>query len=314
MLGLAAIPQRVDWTPIWMKELQVVGKLLVRRGTAARKADPDGANWPWTCWPRQDGLSSLVTHRFRLEDYSQALSTVLDGAEQRVIKAVFDLLLSREELDYCMNFTFHGSASGSLIEWLVGGLRAVMERHGFTYTENGDGRGSPGRLQPDGPGKAPPVPAQSPGHLRHRTDPGSETVPEERLATAYPILVRGLCNLLIYVVDTAEGPKTFFVTLEQGYYAIPMEGDDERRTSNGCSAASNRWPRPSWSSTTNSTPTWKRSCGRQREHPPDLRSGPPAGRHGPAARALPHPGVPFRQRTSATSSGSTPWAASPTAI
>jgi ribulose-5-phosphate 4-epimerase/fuculose-1-phosphate aldolase len=44
--------------------------------------------------------------------------------------------------------------------------------------------------------------------------------PDNLLRTAYPLLVRSLSNLLIYI--THEGDETFthFVTLEQGYYTV----------------------------------------------------------------------------------------------
>lgn len=53
--------------------------------------------------------------------------------------------------------------------------------------------------------------------------------PEDILKAAYPVLVRSLSNLLIYAVNTsAEEWRTYFVTLEQGYYPIACTPENEQ--------------------------------------------------------------------------------------
>jgi len=48
-----------------------------------------------------------------------------------------------------------------------------------------------------------------------------QSEPADILKAAYPILIRSLSNLLVYAVaDQREGWRTYFVTLEQGYYPI----------------------------------------------------------------------------------------------
>ena len=47
-----------------------------------------------------------------------------------------------------------------------------------------------------------------------------EHEPEEILRAAYPILVRSLSNLLVYLTNTEVGAKAHFVTLEQGYSSL----------------------------------------------------------------------------------------------
>ena len=57
---------------------------------------------------------------------------------------------------------------------------------------------------------------------------GVDEEPTDILKTAYPILVRSLSNLLIFIVDDhGPLPKTYFVTLEQGYYTIGHENPTE---------------------------------------------------------------------------------------
>ncbi|MFZ5828059.1 MAG: class II aldolase/adducin family protein [Bacillota bacterium] len=51
--------------------------------------------------------------------------------------------------------------------------------------------------------------------------------PDNILQAAYPILVRSLSNLLIYAVSGADYWKTYFITLEQGYYTIPLHQKGE---------------------------------------------------------------------------------------
>jgi hypothetical protein len=49
--------------------------------------------------------------------------------------------------------------------------------------------------------------------------------PNDILPAAYPLLVRSLSNLLIYVTPAQTGTEAHFVTLEQGYYSVPANGD-----------------------------------------------------------------------------------------
>lgn len=124
-----------------------------------------------------------------------------------------------------MTFTFHGSTTSNLLEWLCAGLKEVMEKHGFTYLE---------KPTPDirvvfnlmDPAKPRPYRRKAQATFVIGIVQG-ETVPENVLATAYPLLVRGLCNLLIYLVPVGQDLTTYFVTLEQGYYNIPFSRDDE---------------------------------------------------------------------------------------
>jgi hypothetical protein len=50
--------------------------------------------------------------------------------------------------------------------------------------------------------------------------------PDDVLRTAYPLLVRSLSNLLIFVTREGDTTHTHFVTLEQGYYTVSGTLDD----------------------------------------------------------------------------------------
>ncbi|HLT58705.1 MAG TPA: alcohol dehydrogenase catalytic domain-containing protein [Limnochordales bacterium] len=89
LLGLASVPRGIDWTFVWLKELQVQGVFAagpVRTGegtvSAVQRAIElfaEGAV----------DLSALVTHRFAFKDYRQALATVTAKGSSGCLKAVF---------------------------------------------------------------------------------------------------------------------------------------------------------------------------------------------------------------------------------
>jgi len=90
LLGLASIPRGVDWTPIWLKELQVTGSYIygVENWQGRRVRTMDLA-LEWMGQGKVD-LSPLVTHRFRLDDYPKALETAMDKADSHAFKVVFE--------------------------------------------------------------------------------------------------------------------------------------------------------------------------------------------------------------------------------
>src|SRR5690606_15611191 len=51
--------------------------------------------------------------------------------------------------------------------------------------------------------------------------------PDDVLAAGYPILIRSLSNLLLYIVNDGTRVETHFVTLEQGAYSIDTDLDSD---------------------------------------------------------------------------------------
>lgn len=90
MVGLASNLDGIDWTPLWMNELQAIGTFTY--GTE----DWNGEEISTTqlavnlMADRKVELDPLVTHRFRLDEYQKALATVTSKGSSGVIKAVFD--------------------------------------------------------------------------------------------------------------------------------------------------------------------------------------------------------------------------------
>jgi ribulose-5-phosphate 4-epimerase/fuculose-1-phosphate aldolase len=119
-----------------------------------------------------------------------------------------------------------GRPAEGKLRWFADGLCRVMAQHGHTLLP--DGSGAP-RLVINF------TKADRPRPFRRRAQ-GTFVVsvvevkeePADILKAAYPLLIRSLSNLLIYAVS---GPgdrwRTYFVTLEQGYYPIdPAEGSE----------------------------------------------------------------------------------------
>ncbi len=88
--GLASLPQNVDWTPIWMRELKVLGTY------AYGHDDFQGKRWrtfdlvlDWMARGKIN-LAPLVTHKFALKDYARAFRAINARGRERAVKVVFE--------------------------------------------------------------------------------------------------------------------------------------------------------------------------------------------------------------------------------
>lgn len=89
LMGLAAIPKRVDWTPIWLNELTIKGSVWSGMETfQGRRIRTFQLALEWMAEGKLD-LAPMVTHRFRLDDYKRALAVTADKGRHRVVKSVF---------------------------------------------------------------------------------------------------------------------------------------------------------------------------------------------------------------------------------
>ncbi|MEJ5185738.1 MAG: alcohol dehydrogenase catalytic domain-containing protein [Candidatus Geothermincolales bacterium] len=90
LLGIGEVG-RVDWTPVWLKELTVRG-VYGYKGEPDEEALPDFDAFAATISFMREGkvdLSRLVTHRFKLEDWRKALMVALNKAKYGAVKIVF---------------------------------------------------------------------------------------------------------------------------------------------------------------------------------------------------------------------------------
>ncbi len=89
MAGLASLPRNVDWTPIWLKELRVLGTYAYSQDEFRGKR--------WRTFELaidllahgRVNLDRMVTHKFAIGDYSKAFKAVSQRGSSRAIKAVF---------------------------------------------------------------------------------------------------------------------------------------------------------------------------------------------------------------------------------
>lgn len=89
LVGLAGMAKGVDWTPIWLNEIDVRGSYIY--GTESYRGERIRTfqlALNLMAGGKAD-LTPLVTHRFRLEDYKPALAAVANKGKSKVIKAVF---------------------------------------------------------------------------------------------------------------------------------------------------------------------------------------------------------------------------------
>ncbi|MDQ7819656.1 MAG: class II aldolase/adducin family protein [Armatimonadota bacterium] len=125
-----------------------------------------------------------------------------------------------------MLFTCVGDYGDPALARMAAGLRAAFERRGHVYTD--DPEAADLRLVFNF------IAVDRPRPYRRRAKAifvvsvaVTDQRPDNVLRQAYPLLVRSLANLCIYLVRDREALHTYFVTLEQGYYPIPdLAGDD----------------------------------------------------------------------------------------
>jgi threonine dehydrogenase-like Zn-dependent dehydrogenase len=89
LVGAAGVPKGVDWTPIWVHELNVVGSYTVStedyRGRRMRTYE---VGLELMAEGKVD-LAALLTHKYEVGEYRQAFRTLADRSAQQAFKAVF---------------------------------------------------------------------------------------------------------------------------------------------------------------------------------------------------------------------------------
>ncbi|MBO8140823.1 MAG: class II aldolase/adducin family protein [Firmicutes bacterium] len=123
-------------------------------------------------------------------------------------------------------FTIAGEPPSEAMSWLLSGLRRQLEARGHEYRETPD----------EGVGLViHVVDAAKPRSFRRRSQAvfvlGVTEVnrrPDNVLSAGYPILIRSLSNLLLYVVNDGQRVEPHFVTLEQGAYPVSADLPEEK--------------------------------------------------------------------------------------
>jgi ribulose-5-phosphate 4-epimerase/fuculose-1-phosphate aldolase len=122
-----------------------------------------------------------------------------------------------------MTFACSGQPRTPRLRWLIDGLRRTLSAHGLEETS---------------PDRAPRivlhlVDRDAPRAFRRRAQATFVVALMEGpvpvgpvLPALYPMMVRALANMLLYLTDEAHTSRAYAVTLEQGYFVID-ETDDE---------------------------------------------------------------------------------------
>jgi threonine dehydrogenase-like Zn-dependent dehydrogenase len=89
LVGLATIPKRVDWTPIWLNELVIKGSFGCSNEIYNGKRMPTYQIALNLMSEGKLDLSPLLTHKFNLADYRDAIATTTKKGRNKVVKTVF---------------------------------------------------------------------------------------------------------------------------------------------------------------------------------------------------------------------------------
>lgn len=90
LVGLAAFPKGVDWTPIWLKEVQVRGSFWCSTEHFENRTLRTYEVAVELVRTGRLSLAPLLTHKFGLDDYKQAIQANLNLRESRLIKSAFE--------------------------------------------------------------------------------------------------------------------------------------------------------------------------------------------------------------------------------
>jgi L-iditol 2-dehydrogenase len=90
LLGLAGIMNGIDWTTVWLNELEVKGSFAYSSELFQGKNTRTFNIAIELMRAGKVDLSPLVTHQFSIEDYSNALSTASNKKNRGAIKVVFE--------------------------------------------------------------------------------------------------------------------------------------------------------------------------------------------------------------------------------
>jgi ribulose-5-phosphate 4-epimerase/fuculose-1-phosphate aldolase len=119
---------------------------------------------------------------------------------------------------------FAGEPSTATARWIAEGLTRLFEQHGHPFPEQVD----------DAELVVNFTDAERPRPFRRRSQGTfvisvveADSRPDDLLRFAYPLLVRSLSNLFLFVTPGEGGAEFNFVTLEQGYYTVRRGPSDE---------------------------------------------------------------------------------------
>lgn len=89
ILGLAALPEEVDWTPIWLKEIKVIGSLTYGTEVFKGKRTDTFARAIELVAKRRADLTPIKPRKYPLERYREALTEAASKKTSGAVKVSF---------------------------------------------------------------------------------------------------------------------------------------------------------------------------------------------------------------------------------
>ena len=89
VLGLAAMPEGVDWTPTWMKEIAIVGSLTYGAETFRGKRQDTFVRAVDLLKRRRADLRAVRPRKYPLEQFRQALTEAASKKTSEAVKVSF---------------------------------------------------------------------------------------------------------------------------------------------------------------------------------------------------------------------------------
>lgn len=91
LVGLASAPRGVDWTPIWLREVSILGSFTyAMENLGSRRIRTVDLAMELIAEGRAD-VGRLVTHRFPLDEYRRAIEVTLAKRRHRAVKVVLQI-------------------------------------------------------------------------------------------------------------------------------------------------------------------------------------------------------------------------------
>lgn len=91
LVGMPAIPKNVDWTSIWHKELRVIGSYTYGLETHQNRQLRTFELAMQLLQKMGQDLKPLISAKFPLRSYKEAIQTALHTGKSRAVKVVFEL-------------------------------------------------------------------------------------------------------------------------------------------------------------------------------------------------------------------------------
>ncbi|MBO8163417.1 MAG: class II aldolase/adducin family protein [Brevibacillus sp.] len=125
-----------------------------------------------------------------------------------------------------MNFSFVGEVNSAFVKWIANGIKAELAACGFEYCdEPTDNMGVVFNFV----NKTGMKPYRRKAQATFCVGVAeTDETPDDILREAYPMLVRTLSNLFLYIIHTRHGCDVYFITPERGCYSVTYDRESDQ--------------------------------------------------------------------------------------